>query len=204
MPSQNGKGRKRRPNRPADPKPHAYSARLDGAPPAGSGTDRFAPTAWAQRDVELELPSGQICLVRRMPLQQMVEEGIIDNFDRLTSLVQEKHVSKKARSSGPPQKQMNTKAMMAAITSSPTKMREIFEITDRVVMAIVVAPKILPVPEDGVRESGAAYIDWVGEEDKAYVMQFAFGGTRDLERFRGELAELGDGVDIGEDVEDET
>lgn len=173
-------------------------------PPSSGDPSRYALTGWQGGSVELGLPSGQLCLVRRIGVQKLIEEGVIDNFDTLTGLVQTKHVSKKAKNSGPQRKREEMEADIAVkkLMRSPEKLREITEIMDKVVMASVIAPELHPLPEEGEeRIPGAAYIDWVMDEDKAYIVNFVFGGTRDLERFRGELAELGDGVDDVADVE---
>jgi hypothetical protein len=55
-----------------------------------------------------------------------------------------------------------------------------------------------PVPAEE-REHGPdiAYIDWIDFADKVYLMNFAVGGTRDLETFRTEQAELLDSLSPG-------
>lgn len=195
------KSRNRKPNQRHRPR----VAEMAVAPPAGADPSRYAVTAWNSGTVELRLPSGQLCLVQRVSVAKMVEEGIIDDFDSLSSLVQEKHIAKKSRNGGAPRQSaqdLETKVMMQNLMRDPSKLKAAMDATDRVVMSVVLMPKILPVPPEGEeREAGAAYIDWVDEGDKAFIMQFAFGGTRDLERFRHELAELGDGVDDVPDVE---
>lgn len=204
MPAKNGNKSKNRRSGQRQ-RPAVERAPVAVAPPADATADRYAPTAWQDGSVELTLPSGQLCLVRRVGVQKLMEEGVLDNFDSLTGIVQTKHINKKARNSGPQRKQDDIDAdlMLRKLMKDPDKLREAISVMDKVVMATVVLPEILPVPDASEeRKPGAAYIDWVADDDKAYVMNFAFGGTRDLERFRRELAELGDGVDNGEDVED--
>jgi len=59
-----------------------------------------------------------------------------------------------------------------------------------------------PVP-DAEREhgEGVAYIDWVDFTDKVYLMNFAVGGTRDLETFRQEQNQLLDALSAGKDLQ---
>jgi hypothetical protein len=187
-------------------RPRNGSSPVAVAPPANADPSRYAVTAWNSGRVELRLPSGQLCLVQRMSIAKMAEEGIIDNFDSLTSLVQDKHVAKKSRSNGAPRQSasdLETEIMMRNLMKHPERLKDAMDIMDRVVMAVVVQPEILPVPEDGMRKDGAAYIDWVDEEDKSYVMNFAFGGSRDLERFRREFAESSASVDDVANVEED-
>jgi hypothetical protein len=58
-----------------------------------------------------------------------------------------------------------------------------------------------PVP-DHEREhgSGIAYVDWIDFADKVYLMNFAVGGTRDLETFRKEQTQLLDSLSAGKDL----
>ena len=58
-----------------------------------------------------------------------------------------------------------------------------------------------PVPDaDREHGQGIAYIDWVDFADKVYLMNFAVGGTRDLETFRQEQSELLDSLSASQDV----
>lgn len=204
MPAKTG-NKKNRPNR-QQARP---VAEVVATAPESPDSSRYAPTAWQGGNVELTLPSGQLCLVRRVGAQKLMEEGVLDNFDSLSSLVHTEHISKKGKSSPAQRKKeaMSDEITIRNLVKDPEKLRQVTAMLDKVVMAAVVAPPILPVPEpdaetgEAKREDGAAYIDWVADEDKAYVMQYVFGGTRDLERFREELAELGDGVDDEPDVE---
>lgn len=170
--------------------------------------DRYAvSSAWRNEETELKLPSGQLCLVRRIPLQELVKRGIIDDFDSLTEIVQTKHVDPKSKVKAPRDRmpKRNPKDDVANIIADPEKLAQVMEVTDKVVMAIVLKPEIkLPPGEGEERDPNAAYIDWVAEEDKGFLMQFAFGGVRDLERFRAEIDKFGDGLDSVEDLAKKT
>lgn len=201
-----GKGNRSKNRRPEGNRPTRSNLAVE--PPADASPDRYAPTAWKSGRVELTLPSGQLCLVQRIPIARMAEDGIIDDFDSLSALVGEQHISKKSRSHGPPQRQASKMQMdlqVKKMLGDPEQFQKVLRTVDKVVMAVVVMPKIQPVPDDDEeRDPHAAYIDWVADDDKGFVMQWAFGGTKDLERFRRELVELGDGMDALEDLEAET
>jgi len=54
--------------------------------------------------------------------------------------------------------------------------------------------------QDREHGTGIAYIDWIDFADKVYLMNFAVGGTRDLETFRKEQSELLDTLSTGKNV----
>jgi hypothetical protein len=74
---------------------------------------------------------------------------------------------------------------------------------NKVVFMTVVKPEILPIPADPnePRDMRKAYIDWISDDDKGYLLAWAFGGVQNLKQFRRELKQLGNGVDEREDVE---
>jgi hypothetical protein len=79
----------------------------------------------------------------------------------------------------------------------------------------VMDPVITPIPTltvdaDGVlgeaaRDPSLLYVDEVDLEDKMFILQYALGGTRSLERFRREFADgvrpLSSGEDVGNSSE---
>lgn len=163
--------------------------------------DRYALSGWGSPDSDLRLPSGQLCRVRKVSIQEMIKQGVIDDFDTLTSLVTTEHVDKKSSSnkSAPP-----VVASLDGIMSDKGKVQKVLEMVDRIVMACVVAPKLQHPPVDEKdRAPGVAYTDWVPDADKNHIMAFVFGEVRDLEPFREGIAKPGDGMDNGADLETE-
>lgn len=153
---------------------------------------------WKRPAEELELPSGNVCLVRRPGMRAFVEGGHVP--DLLTDLVQkaisgdDKNALKEVRSAA----------------ADPKKFGQFFEMMDMIVLKSVVQPKVLPaVDDDGneipyeVRDEEAIYVDDIDQDDKMFIFNFAVGGTRDLERFREEQAELMGSLQSGSGVEDE-
>jgi hypothetical protein len=84
----------------------------------------------------------------------------------------------------------------------PSKFQDVLDLVDNVLLYCVVMPKVMPVShrdeimarEDATDEekkiavSMFLYPDMVDLEDKFFIFNYAVGGTRDLERFRTELA----------------
>lgn len=177
--------------------------------PAMNGFDsKYAPTAWRDDTTELQLPSGQFCLVRKISLAKMMADGILEDFDSLTGIVQEKHVGPKSKAGKRPQdrkpKQQTEAELTSQILADPDQLKKILRAMDQILLNVVVAPVLLPAPDSGEERSAdpnVAYVDWVSEADKAYVFNFVMGGVKDLERFRDQLTELGDGMDADSDLE---
>ena len=73
----------------------------------------------------------------------------------------------------------------------------------------VVEPPVSPIPPEvevngvlspGLRDPDVLYVDEVDIEDRMFILNFALGGTRNLERFREELADSVRPVQAGEGV----
>lgn len=202
MPASNNRNRrKRRPTPARQPMPMAEMA---VAPPPDATADRYAPTAWKGGNKELTLPSGQLCLVRKLTPEDLIEMDLLDRFDSLTGMVQKQHIAKKSHAGGPPRRQAtdhDVNLEVAKLMKDPAKFTEMYKTVDRIVMAMVVAPVLQPKPEDEAdRDPNGAYIDWVDDEDKGFLLEYAFGGVNGLEQFRREVRQSRDGVDHVEDV----
>lgn len=143
----------------------------------------------------LTVPSGNVALVRRKPLEALWKQGMIPNS--LLPLVQ------KAIKSGEKVKHEDVEAW------TEEHMSDIVELIDRVVVDCVVKPKVAPVPldDDGNevpyedRDQDKLYVDEVDDEDKAFIYQYVTGGTDDVARFRAEQATGLEIVPDGEDVD---
>lgn len=171
------------------------------SPAMGASTPNpYAPTTWGHRYEDLTVPSGQLCLVRRLNLSALIEGDALDDYNVLVSLVEQEHVSKKSRGSGKgPGKSKQASKQVDAIMKDKEHIQKVMRLSDVIVQRVVVQPEILPVPlddegEELPRVEGVVYIDTVADTDKAFIVQWAFGGTRDLERFRQELNETVDGL----------
>lgn len=173
--------------------------------PAKPKADPYAATTWATDTEDLECPSGQLCLVRRIDPLKLLGSGAIHKTDMITSLIDQRHVSKKAKGGKNSAKSqaMTTDMALKQALADPAKMQELSAVMDEVVIATVIKPVINPEPTDGnERQPGLVYIGMVEPDDKAFIMQFAFTGHRDVAKFRRELQQSIDGLADVESVED--
>lgn len=188
--------------------------------------NKYAPVTWGEKKaatIELRVPSGQLCLVRTVGIPGLIEAGILDRIDSLTSMVAEEFV--KRDNDG------NPILDIPGLTDSSGAIMSIMEVMDKTLCLAVVEPKVYEVPmvelhedpddpdspvvrEDpddpdspakmveGEREDGKVYTDTVDDEDKAFIFQVVVGGTQDLEQFRGRVTELVGGLDSEPEVGD--
>lgn len=152
--------------------------------------------AWKKnKGEELELPSGNVALVKRPGMLEFIKKGLVP--DTLMPTVDE--AVRKGKGLPP--------AQTTELLKDPTKIAAMEEMTDRVLCTVVVEPQVtffkyteeqeaageIPegfnvgddIPEDE-RDEDLLYSDDVDLEDKMFIFQYAVGGTRDLERFRRE------------------
>jgi hypothetical protein len=180
---------------------------------------------------ELELPSGNTCLVKRPGMEALLVAGIMP--DSLTPIIMD---SIKTAQRGMPQdhlgenaKQRNSPNELSAeemekFMTKPGALEDIFASFDKVCAMVVVDPPVLyhkkeVVTEDGVvrkdadgrpvlvdiplseRNEDYLYTDDVDADDKQFIFQYVVGGDDDLDSFRKERAEGMGAVSTGEDVE---
>ena len=157
--------------------------------------DPYAPTAWGADDtrgrlIDLELPSGQLCLAQKPGPEDLMAAGLLDDFDTLATAL--------------PKKGGRPTAAGTQLMKNPAMMQKAMALMDRVVLHVVIKPELTPEPEKPAdRVVGNIYPSSISLEDKTFIMQWALGGTRDLERFRGEREALMAGVDALTDDEGE-
>lgn len=182
--------------RPQDRRTSRKSANAGASEPQA----KYAATTWgssADALEDLEVPSGQLCLVRRPGLEGLLKAGVLHSLDSLTSLVQSQHIN------GASDSQVDNE--LALIMSDPMKMDAMLRIIDRVVCYVVVKPEVQMTPGDITsRDTDVIYADMVDLTDKMFILNYAVGGTRDLERFRGELSGRMGHMATGESVRGKT
>lgn len=163
-------------------------------------------TVWkVDNESDLRTPSGQLCRVKELGLQEMAELGVIDQMDTLGMLVEEKHI-KRVQGKRPQDKKL-TKAQQAAkeqgeitkMLKDKKKFGALVTLLDKVAATCVVEPVVenpwVPVdendPEKGERKltrserlDAALYADVLPFNDKMTIFEFAFKGMGELESFR--------------------
>lgn len=141
--------------------------------------DRYAATAWGSAPVpfEVELPSGQRCLVRKLQMEDVIRLNLIDALDTF---------SPQLMSDDKPEQPKTIKETMG-LMGDPDKLDRLMESMDKVVVVCVVKPKVFHLPNPGEeRVEGRAYIDYIGFEDKMTLFGEVFEGMSEAERFREE------------------
>lgn len=154
---------------------------------------KFAPTQWGSTTgvvEDLQTPSGQWCQVRRPGPQGLIEAGVIHSLDALTGIVQNDLI---------PSAEGKPKADVKKVMADPEALASMIHVADRVVCHVVLQPKVEMTPSDVTRRKpGVIYADMIDLTDKMFIMNYAMGGTRDLERFRQESEEAVGGLDTVE------
>lgn len=154
----------------------------------------------ANEGTDLTVPSGQTCRARRVDLRVLLKTGRIPNSLRPI-------IDKAMQGIETP-----TEDLAKGVLDDPTKMDEMWEMIDLVLVDSILIPKFLrapvPVPEDDEgrplpkdkrdRPKGATYederdpelnyVDEIDDFDKMYIFNWAVGGSSDLDKFREESA----------------
>lgn len=154
--------------------------------------------------MELTLPSGNTCLVRRPGLPEMLSSGIFP--DDALKIVQESMDTARARTAGR-EPQQSEDELLEKMLDDPKQIATLWDAFDRVTVYAVVEPMVLyHLNDDGSvipfadRLQNALYTDTIDPEDKIHIFNFVCGGTSDVNRFREEqlalMADLSDGSDV--------
>lgn len=166
----------------------------------------FKPTTWGQNPyVELTVPSGQLCLVRRPNVRALIALGLVDTVDPLTSLVDEKHIKRVGRGKNA-KAELNEQTLM----EDPKAIMSLLDIADKVCEYMVMEPAVVrPVRVvDGKefqlkgheRNPDLVYTDMIDDTDKIFIFSHSIGGTTDLEQFRDATGKSNVGlVNVAED-----
>lgn len=159
--------------------------------PTPKKTNKYAATAWSTEVfIDLEVPSGQLCQVRRPGVEGLVRMGLLDKMDSITSMIDDKHLK---RVKG--EKVIDAKSLM----SDPGAIVKAMESIDKIVEYVIVQPQVVrPVRVDSDDDGsttevqlsedelvpGVLYTSMIDIQDKMFIYQYAVGGSKDLEKFR--------------------
>jgi hypothetical protein len=182
-------------------------------PKKGNGS-KYAPTAWGGESlIDLEVPSGQMCQVRRPGVTGLVKAGVLDSLDSLTSIVSVEHVDRVEKGKDPHVSQ----EQIQALARNKTGLIKAMQLADKVTLYCVVQPLVknpvtgepeldddmlpIEIPLEG-RAPGRIYVDQVDLMDKMYILQFVVGGVTDLEQFRTEFRETVGGLETQPEVQE--
>lgn len=148
-----------------------------------------------RRGKELNLPSGNTVLVRNPGVEHFLRTGVIPNS--LKSAIMEGLEGDSA------------KDKLQALLKDEKDVVELFELMNRILLQVVIEPKVRPTPLDESgnlvpledRDLDFIYVDEVDLEDKAFIFQYAMGGTNDLKSFREEQKDSLESLRSSEDVD---
>ena len=174
--------------------------------PAPKGKKKYGGKSWGKEFlVDLEVPSGELCQVRRPGVAGLIAAGLLDSMDTLTSLVQSEHVDRVEKGNS----STLSKDEVSALLKDKDKLLGSLMLMDKVVAFVVNQPTVkIPVVEEGEdgnkttrpirdeeRDPEVVYTDMIDMVDKVYIFQYVVGGVSDLEQFRKEFGELVDGME---------
>lgn len=130
----------------------------------------------------VELPSGLYMELKRPGLLALAKDGLIPN-----SLMGIVDAGIKAGKAPEPEEILGTGGVDIAAME---------DMVNNIIVAVAVDPEVLPLidPETQEpweeRDDDQVYVDDLEETDKMFIFQYSTGGTRDLEQFRRESADL--------------
>lgn len=164
----------------------------------------------AKRGQDLTLPSGATCLARMPGPQTLIAAGVLDSLDSLTALVGKKI------------NELSGEEQAKAVRDLAARSEDInraLNLIDQVTEYVVIEPKVLrpvvrdargvpvkphgkeiPLPE-AERDPEQVYTDMIEMEDKTFLLNYAVGGSADLNAFRQGTADLMGSVEDGEGVQ---
>lgn len=169
---------------------------------------KYAPTTWGGTAyTELETPSGQLCLVRKLQPMDLVAGEVLGQTNFLAEIVQAEITRAKAgpqdhRKPAQDQKSDDTNKLVEALEKAVSTPDGLDSMIDAVVVKTVVEPSIEIPPKDYTdRKEGVVYVDTINFGDKMFIFNWAMSGLDKLKRFRSEPTGDVEDLEPGKDVQ---
>lgn len=170
-----------------------------------STENRYAATTWGGSPyTELDVPSGQRCLARKLQPIDLVAGNLLGGTDLLAQVVQENITAAKAG----PQDHLAKKTVrqeleaekIAAILGQTLGTPEgLDSMIDSVVLKAVVEPRIEAAPQDFAdRVDDVVYIDTIQFSDKMFIFNWVMSGLDRVKSFRQQSDAAVETVELGE------
>lgn len=143
--------------------------------------EKFKPTTWGKnkdfkKPFEITTPSGQLVLVRRLEITDIMRLGIIEEMDFFAKALAEK--DEKPKTEGDEPEDESAFGGFAKILSKSGNFDKMEITVNTIVRAGVIAPKLYDVPRDeAARQDGLLYVDDVSFTDKIFL----FGEVFDMD-----------------------
>lgn len=189
MPTNSSKSPRKRTDSPTKRSVRRTSATKQGPSDAVvSADDKYAATKWGgETVVDLEVPSGQLCLARRPGLNGLLKAGVLHDIDPLLPLVDE-HVARVEGKVDPARREEQMNKQIMDVFKDEAKFATVEHMLDRVVCYVVLKPQILMNPNDITqRKPDKIYADMIDLTDKMFILDWCLGGTADVTSFREKL-----------------
>lgn len=130
------------------------------------------------RPFEHSLPSGEVCLMRRAQIDDLISMGALDQADGLTALVNDLHITR-VKTGRPAEggsvldidrDDPETMKRMVGIISDPERWGRVVDLADKVTVHCVLDPKVSPDSND---KDGALFVGEVDLMDRLSIMTAA-------------------------------
>lgn len=143
---------------------------------------KYAPKAWQSDRFDIECPSGQLCLARKLQMEDIVSLGVIDEMDLFSDF--DVDGSGGAAESAASLNIMQDKERFHRVTT----------LVDKIISTVVIEPQLVrPVKLDdngeevelpaNEYEDGVVYTSFVEFADKMHIFEAVFGGDT-INQFR--------------------
>jgi hypothetical protein len=177
--------------------------------------DKYAITGgWGESPYQdVTVPSGQVCLVKKISMEDLVVLDIARDVDTPTAIASQNVAKAQGKVPTDRKPKTATKAealkseqdkaaqVAADVAADPEAFKKHVNLIGKIVCFAVQKPEIHPVPAPDPmnRVDGRIYVDSINFNDQVALFEFAMSSTRDAETFREEPA-----TDVGNvaDVED--
>jgi hypothetical protein len=147
-------------------------------------------SAWKKVKPPITLPSGKVMRIRSVGFQAFLKAGIVPNS--LMSIVES------AVNEG-------NEPEVNDLVGDSSSLNDMLAMVDEVVVFVALDPEVKRVPKtEKDRRDNILYVDEVDEDDKQFIFGVCTGGTRDVEQFRQQSANVVASVQRRNNLEDKT
>jgi hypothetical protein len=150
-----------------------------------SQNSTHAPKAWgAPTTFDFEVPSGGLCLLRRLDPTDLLEHDILEKTDFIGALVDEQ-IQKIQKGGSPEIDPDKIEAdIFEQMRGNASRLGELRYMVDKLTIVAVVEPKVHPLPaKDETRQDGLIYVDTIPFEDKMAIFTRVLQGVNRAKRF---------------------
>lgn len=172
--------------------------------------NRYAPTSWGgSAYTELTMPSGQLCLVRKLQPIDLAAGNLLGGTDLIAGIVEQKVREAQAgpqdhKKSKEVQAKEDLDKVLDTIKTALSKPESLDSMIDAVTVKAVVEPRIEIPPKDYAdRVPGVVYSDTVDFSDKMYIFNWVMRGVDAAKAFRGQSTADVASLEAGEGVPDQ-